>query len=210
MLFLTLNLLFSPEIHWISSITISSVGYMFYFFCHLSPSQLKNILKPALSLINLRKNSHHGYLLWVPPLSSYQSSWKSSLYFLSLTHHFHSLCKPLQSGSCARWRKSSLVTTAGKSNSEELSSLTDLCCPWLCPSPWSSFLPWFWGAFLVLTPLPRGCILHHLWAITFVLNQTKCMWACLNYLFHPSLRLSLFPNLCYLHCCIFIIHLDLD
>lgn len=154
MLFLTLNLLFSPEIHWISSITISSVGYMFYFFCHLSPSQLKNILKPALSLINLRKNSHHGYLLWVPPLSSYQSSWKSSLYFLSLTHHFHSLCKPLQSGSCPRWQKSSLVTTAGKSNSEELSSLTDLCCPWLCPSPWSSFLPWFRGAFLVLTPLP--------------------------------------------------------
>lgn len=33
------------------------------------------------------------------------------------------------------------------------------------------------STFLVLTSLFRSCILHNLWAVTFVINQTKCMWA---------------------------------
>lgn len=122
---------------------------------------------------------------------------------LPLTPNHYSLEVPVHA------MKSSLLTTAGKSNSEELSSLADLCCPWLCPSPpWGSSSPGFWDALLSwfsqlsvlrlyslqpeLSPCGKltKCLWVYIWTmcsihqIVYPCSQT--MLSSLLYLYNPS------------------------
>lgn len=173
---------------------------MFYFFFLTFTISLTYKHPQARTVLNKPQKEFPS---WIPAVSSSPLLLPEFLEEQPILSFFNSSL-PLTLQTTTVWFLSTLAeeltfNNCWKVKFRRVSSLADLCCPFgSCPSPpWRLFPPWILGCspFLVLTVLCSAAVFFTAWAVTFCGKSDQMpVGVYLNYVFHPSDCLSLFPD----------------